>query len=206
MESIIRYFAFTTLLIFVLGSCSSSELVSTWKDEEFTKNNKFHKLLVIAIGKNEDRQKLFENLFKKNLEAENVEAVKSYPILGPNRKLLKQEVLKLVSDLNVDGVLITHLKNTEVEGAYSPNIPTQMSGSNLGSMYTYYNSAYEYVHTPGSYQQKIKVYLETRLFDVKEERLVWSAVSATIDPDNVRDAIEEIQALIIDQMKADQLF
>jgi hypothetical protein len=49
----------------------------------------------------------------------------------------------------------------------------------------------------------VKVYLETRLFDVKEERVVWSTVSATVDPNDVRAAIEEIQDIIVGQMKAD---
>ncbi len=206
MKRIVKYFPIAALTLLILSGCSSSELVSTWKDEEFIKENKFQKLLVIAIGEHEDRQKLFENLFKKNFEAENIEVVRSYPLLGPNRKMLRDEVLKLVADLKVDGVLITHLKNTEVESSYSQNIPSQVSGSNYGSMYTYYNSAYEYVHTPGAFQEKVKVFLETRLFDVKEERLVWSTISATIDPNDVREAIEEIQGLIIDQMKADMLF
>lgn len=191
------------ILIIISAGCTSSELVDTWKDEEFIAGQQYKKLLVIAIGEHLDRQKLFENLFKKNFEKQNVEAFRSYPHLGSNRKLVKEEIMKIVADLNVDGVLITHLKNTEKEGTYSINVPTQVSGSNYGSMYTYYNSTYEYVHTQGAYQEKVKVYLETRLFDVKEERMVWSTISATVDPNDVRNAIEEIQELIIEQMKKD---
>lgn len=205
MIKIINNLLLLLFLGMLLYSCSSSELVSTWKDEEFIKENKFKKLLVIAIGEREDSQKLFENLFKKNFEEENVEAVKSYPLLGSNRKLMRDEILSIVSDLKIDGVLITHLKGTEKEVTYSPNSPSTMSGTNMGSMYTYYQSTYDYLHAASSSQQKVKVILETRLFDVKEERVVWSTVSATIDPNDVRKAIEEIQELIIDQMKEDNV-
>lgn len=205
MNRINRYFPFALLILITLYSCSSSELVNTWKDEEFIKENKFNKLLVIAIGEHEDSQKLFEILFKKNFEEENVEVVKSYPLLGSNRKLLREEVLSIVSDLKVDGVLITHLKNKEIEGTYSPGVSSQVSGSNLGSLYTYYQTTYDYVHAPGYYNEKVKVLLETRLFDVKEKRVVWSTVSETIDPTDIRKAIEEIQELIIDQMKEDNV-
>jgi hypothetical protein len=198
----INGFYLTSLFILtVLYGCSSSELVNTWKDEEFLKENKFQKLLVIAIGEHTDRQKLFENLFKKNFEKENVEVIKSHPILGSNRKLNKEEIINLVSELKVDGVLITHLKNTESETTYSPNVPTQISGSNYGSMYIYYQSTYDYIHSPGYLQAKVKVLLETRLFDAKDERVVWSAISSTIDPKDIREAIEDIQDLIISRMK-----
>ena len=45
------------------------------------------------------------------------------------------------------------------------------------------------------------VNVETSIFDVKTERMIWSAISETFDPQSANDAIQSVGMAIIDNLK-----
>jgi hypothetical protein len=56
------------------------------------------------------------------------------------------------------------------------------------------------VHDPGYYTTHEVYTLETSLYDVKSEQLVWTARTRTFSPESIDDAIAELTKLLIKDM------
>jgi hypothetical protein len=56
------------------------------------------------------------------------------------------------------------------------------------------------MNTPGYYQEN-KVYkLETNVYDVKSEKLVWNGLTETVNPETAQDAANSIINVIVMDM------
>jgi hypothetical protein len=60
-----------------------------------------------------------------------------------------------------------------------------------------YQNAWDYVHAPAVYGDRVKIGLETRLYDVKTESLIWAGESQTTDPETIGQAIGQVVDVVM---------
>jgi len=107
----------------------------------------------------------------------------------------------------VDAVLITHLVAIDTDEVYRPSLdyqpaygPVYYTTDYYGNMYGYHGYVTTYIEQPGYYTQELTYTLETNLYDVKTEELVWTTRSRSFSPESMDDAIQELTALIINDL------
>jgi hypothetical protein len=61
------------------------------------------------------------------------------------------------------------------------------------------------VYAPGYLETEKVVSVETLIYSLRQDQLVWAGVSRTTDPSNLDSFIEELAGAITDQMKSDGL-
>jgi hypothetical protein len=66
--------------------------------------------------------------------------------------------------------------------------------------YGYYAGGMAVVGTPGYYETDTEFELETNVFDVASEKLVWSGASQTVDPSNMSDLCNSISSAVVQSM------
>jgi hypothetical protein len=64
--------------------------------------------------------------------------------------------------------------------------------------------AYPGYYTPGYYSVDHKYVISTNVFSLKEDKLLWSGVTSTLNPTSIDQTIEEISAKVKQQMIADK--
>ncbi len=69
-------------------------------------------------------------------------------------------------------------------------------------MYGYYGHTYQTAYTPPTSVTRTTLFLETNLYDVATEKLVWSVQSEVIDPKLLRTDFERIVNIQITNMKS----
>ena len=107
---------------------------------------------------------------------------------------------------HADTVLITHKISKKEIDSYQRS--AFMIGSNNyygSSLYGYYPSIWNSIAPTGSYYEKITVMLETNLYDVKTEDLLWSARSESTDPVMTREYYQKLIDLFLNDLKKDNL-
>ena len=67
-------------------------------------------------------------------------------------------------------------------------------------MYGYYPHVNSYVQSPGYYTTHETYTLETNLYDVKSEELIWTARSRTFSPESVDEVIVDLTKLLINDL------
>lgn len=193
------------LCILVLG-CSSTKLTSSWKAKEAGKM--YHNIMVWGILTEKD------SALKANMEAHLVNdlagmgyhAISSLSVFGARsyKKLTEKEVVEQFKNSGVDAVITIVLLDKQKEEMYVPpgvvNNPVWYN-----QVDKYYSNIYDKIFTPGYYISATSYFWESNLFEVNQDKLVYSARTKSFDPASAGRLAHENGLLLIRDMKKKKL-
>ncbi len=78
-------------------------------------------------------------------------------------------------------------------------------GYGYGGFYGFYGTTFATVHSPGYFETSTTLKLETNLYSVATNELVWTGQSETIDPDSIEDARTSVTKAVATKLKAERL-
>jgi hypothetical protein len=202
---------FIALSLVILASCSSgTTIVSSWRDPDTsTAKEEFKKIMVVALVKDEATRRTAEN----RITAIGPKFHSSYNLLnGANLGLTKEQKIKILQDENYDAVVTMRLVDTTKETDYVPGTNTSMYyggmgypgmyGYGFGSWYGMYSPMY---YDPGYYQETTYYMVETNVFSLKANKLVWTGTtkSANTSSQDMGLLVDSIIATVMVEMKKD---
>ncbi len=193
--------AFTCLFLI---SCSSTKLTSTWTDPKY-RGSQYSHLLVIGVAEQEDIRRSFEEKFVERLEAGGIKAVESSSVMSKDQKIDKETILAVVKKTEVDGVLLTYLLAVKEKEVASPGPTYSRADDYHGGTIPDLSSAYEYRSETQYYTTRVKVRLETNLYDAKTEQKVWSARSRTLNPKSDTALMDSVIDALVKDLKKNKL-
>lgn len=190
----------------ILASCANTKISQSWVEPSNTKTYK--DLLIIGIGESEQNRRAYESYFVEELTARGIESAASYKLIKSNEKIDRDTVVKAIDGLGMDGVIVTHMVAVDEETVYRPTTGygyggyggMGYGGGHYGGMYSYYPHVNSYVNNPGYYTTHETYTLETNLYDIESEELVWSARSRTFSPESVSEVIVDLTKLLINDL------
>lgn len=196
---------FAALLCVVAVSCgTSSSLVQRWSDPNF-EGQPGQKMIIIALAKSERNQKTWEGAFANILREVKVQPIAGSTVLPLQQAADEAALKQAVKETGADLAAVTRLVSVDKETTYVPGSAYYTPAPAYYGFYGYYASSYAMVSTPGYYQED-KVYsVETNVYDVRTEKLVWSGVTETINPETGQDAAMSIAGTIVDDMIASKV-
>ena len=190
-------------LAFMAVSCTSSRIISSWKDPESTPV-KYKKILVIALSQPDNRVKeKMEQPLVGDLKSHGIEAISAYGQYGPKAfdNLEEKGFLEKIQASGVDGIMTIVLLDKTKEHNY-------VRGSVLYTPYViyynrfwgYYSTLYNRVYTPGYYVTNTEYFWESNLYDASTKKLIYSVQTKSFNPDNSASLAHEYGQLIINDM------
>jgi len=178
-------------LIALLFACSpSTKLVNKWVDPSLTSETlkPFEKVLVIARVKDETTNRITEDKIVAKMQTP---ALPSYGFLLPsdtNQVLVDQ---KLKKD-GFDGLIVMRLTDVNETVNYQQG-STSYYGGHYGGYYRGRPGGYYgYYSTPGYYTQDRTFYVETSIFSLLTEKLLWSGTTTTLNPTQLDETLDDI--------------
>jgi hypothetical protein len=203
--------AFTILAVIGIVGCSASNswLVQVWTDPSIT-DRPAGKTLIIGMAREDVNRRLFESEMSALFEFKGVDADASYtllPELPEANESGKEAVRAAIAGKRFKTVLVTRLIRIETEVEYVPGTAHSvetLDPDHLG-FFSHYGQSYTVVHEPGYLVQNQVVRLETRMFDVASEVLIWAAVSETFNPETVSDVVRTFGAEMLEDLEKNKL-
>jgi len=185
----------------LLSSCANTKISQSWVEPNNKKS--YNDLLIIGIGESEQNRRAYESHFVEELSSNGIESEASYKLIKSNQKIERGVIVKAIDGLEIDGVIITHVTAVDEETIYRPSMDymPMYGGGYYGGLYSYYPHVNTYVNRPGYYTTHETYTLETNLYDVESEELVWSARSRTFSPESVQEVIVDLTKLLIQDLK-----
>lgn len=189
----------------LLGGCSGANLTSAWKQEGYT--GKSANILVIGVADRQSRRQIFESTIAGKLRARGINAVPSYTIF-PSEELTKQAIVNYSKANNIDSVIVTKVIDSKtvnqrvshVTGGSSVRYPYHR---NYNGWYGDYRYSTQSVVTYDT--QYILTNLETNLYLLEAENMVWS-VLVELESGNSFDAeINDLSDALVKQLVKDGL-
>lgn len=225
MKTMKKTFLFSVLFFvtFFLLSCMGSltDISGTWTKPGY-KGKKFNKILVVAISNEIVKRSSVESAMAKELSSVKINATTSTSVLdlssieknkdGKVDSTKIEAMKKSLIDAGYDGAIVISLLDKKEKTEYVPGQtyyqPNYYHSYGYGpysynGFYNYSYSTYNVVNTPGYYVEKTNFYIETRLFDLKSDELLWAAQSETLNPSNLNDFSSSLSKAVVDNILND---
>jgi len=195
------------MVVFVclfLISCTKTKLTHTWIDTKY-RGSQFSNLLVIGAAEDENIRRSFEKKLVENLEAAGIEAVASSSVMSKDQKIDKETALAVAEKTGVDGVLLTYLVAVKEKEVTSPSVTYTPVDDYRGGSIPDLSPAYNDRSETQYYSTRVKVRLETNLYDAKTEQKVWSARSRTLNPKSDSALMDSVIDSLVKDLKKNKL-
>lgn len=197
--------------ILLLSGCSSTKLVSTWKNPDIVLFDAY-KVLVVGMAQDENVRIEFETRLKERLNNKGIEAMRSvdlFDVQFTSSKKSEEElsaVEEQLLDKGFDAILFTKVVGTENKRTFRERM------RNLNSMYT--NFSYDYldhqdIYYDSGYYETFNIYqTETSLYCIcvdKERELIWRGNIDVSEPVNMDKTIDSYIKLIAGKMQEQEV-
>jgi hypothetical protein len=176
----------------LLTSCATTGLAESWVEPSLTELPRFEKVFVAYLGVDPASQRKAEDALARNFEQAVV--VKSYELFPDARELDAARMKEAVRAAGCDGAVVMRLARIEQEVSFTP-----------GAYPAHYRSfggywGYAHAYPPEVYTDEI-VHVETNVYSIATDELLYAARSETFNPSSSERLIEEIVAAITDDLE-----
>jgi hypothetical protein len=179
-----------TLMLVLVGfvaiaGCKSTELKSSWSPPG-VQPIAFRKVVVLAISKSDITRRVAEDAMSQRIRS--AQAAPAYSLI-PNAEIRNEgKVREKIIAAGFDGIITMRLVEvkkvvTGGSGYYSPR-----HSSFRGN----YGQSWRGAYDQGSAMLNDLVEIETNIYSVKEDRLVWAGISETFAPRSVESMVKDL--------------
>jgi len=195
-------------LALIMTECGPSQKITgSWNDPEIKTFGPYKKVFVIVLSQNKDANYELETQMSKTLRERGFEVVRSTDIFLPGMKITEdytmEQFTESIKKRGCDAVLTLGLLDAKIVETYNPGTSYYpMNYGYYGSYYGYYNHYYPQVYSPGYYSVDKTLYLETNLYDVASNKLLWSVQSEARNPENIQKEFATYSYILINHLKS----
>ena len=186
------------LTIILLTGCSQTKVTSVWVDPEY-QGDGIDNVFVVGVSKDGGLRRIFEDEFVALFKQRGVKATSSYRVL-PDEDLRDEKKLdSKVEESGSDTILMTRVIDIRKDTQYIP--PDYVYAPPVyyyGGWHGYYNRAY--MVSPGYTVEYETAVLETNLYDLKTDKLIWSARSDAPTDGKIGKHIKDFAQSIMKQL------
>ena len=194
------YWIGLTLMV-MSAACNTSKITNTWKSENLTNSN-FKKILVLGLIRESDRsiQHNMENHLVEDLLQRGYKAQSALSEYGPKAfdKMDEEVAIGKIKNTGVDAVITIVLLDKKKERKYIPgNIFFSPYGYYYNNFWGYRSALYNRIYEPGYYVTDTKYFWESNLYDMSNQKLVYSIQTESFDPSSTEKMGHEYGQIIV---------
>lgn len=188
----------------LIGGCAATKIINQWSDPSYPTTS-FKRIMVIGVSKQSTIRRTFEDEFVAQLKAAGTDAVAGYEFMPEDGQVEEPRLARGVTQAGADAVITTRLVRIErqaeyIPGTYGPYGPYPGFG-----YYRWYSNAWVGFYEPPRLRFYDIYISETSLYDVRNDRLVWSGIAKTTRLDDIRGEIREFVEVVIAALREKNL-
>ncbi len=168
-------------------------MTNTWKAPDYA-GGYINNVLVICGEGNDSASRNYEDVFVSRLNAMGIKATAAYQVVDPSQKVDENYIRSLANARQYDFVMVSELKNIQTK---TENVPGAVYMPLSTGFYPYGGNA------PFAPNQTLKFtvgYLETKVYRVQNEAMIWSGESKAFDPHNSQSFVNDVVTTILSGM------
>ena len=202
------------LLAAALVGCATAprtSLQANWANPQFA-GAKFQKIVIVTVSDLEFGQKIFQDELAARLQASGVNAVASHRYFSSTGPAQKDALRRIITDSKADGVIFARSVNTETIKQQQADIAGGVPLATTMGLYDVWTgmgmavAGVGWVAAPSAVVSTSTT-TDTYLFEVKGEKLVWSARANTTNSDqgNLTPVVTQVVNVVVDAMRKDRI-
>ena len=201
MSGRVRTLLTTTAIVVTAVSALAAAIkfTSTFKSMDAGGVNFAGKKVAALVISNDDSLRVAgEESLVRELNARGMQAVATYRI-APKEELRRPETARpWFEKAGIEGVVAVRPVSADTQQTYSPGTWTS---ANYGTLWGYYGYGWSAVYIPGGVRRETKVVVESTIYSVTRDQLLWAAVTETTNPRDLRGFVEELVKRSVEEMQ-----
>jgi hypothetical protein len=192
MGRTIQFIICTVFLLFGLFyACAGMKMTHDWKDKKYA-NGYLQNVMVVGVARTLDKRRMFERELTQQFSRNGVKAIMSIDVVPPNQELNRATIKAVAKKHKMDTVFLTRLISIKEEETYHPPIYAERVAPQ-GYSFT----DYSFVVTEEQYTTMYDVKLESRLYKIATEKMIWTGLSETLDYKTADEVMIMLSRLIM---------
>lgn len=174
------------------AACSTTTFTSTWKAPEAESLNPAgHKVAAVFITTDESSRRVAEDILVRKLEEHGAEGVATYTLIPSNELKNMEEVHARLAQAGVEGIVTMRVidQSERVHAIYE-------TPPAFAPYYWHFSGYWRYgwsaPYVPADVHTDTVLRIETLVYSLKRDALLWAGTSRTVDPANVNDLVNEV--------------
>jgi hypothetical protein len=181
----------------------AQQFSSVWRNPEATKLGFAGKKVVAVIMTGDQNLEVSgEEALTRQLTALGVNGVAAYRMIPREELQDKDKAKAWFTRSKVEGVVVMRVVSSDKETIYRPSMWVTSSYSTL---WNYWGTGWTSVWVAGKEEQNRIITIETLIFDVAKDQLIWAGVSEKVNPKGVQRVVAELVTGVVAEMKKDGL-
>ncbi len=149
------------------------------------------KVVAVVVEKDEGRRRRHENALARELTGRGLEGIPSYQIVEVESLQDEAAAKAAFEKAGAVGAVVMRVVGVDTDTYVRP--PSYYSGPMYGGYWGgYYPYGWSTVYSPGYAITETKVVVETMVYDLKQNVLLWAGTSRTANPNSADELIAKL--------------
>ena len=198
MSRLVRRFVLGAVVL-ALSACSSTTFTSTWKAPDATGINPVGKTIAaVFVTRDEGKRRAAEDLLARDMTERGAHGIAAYTILPESVRADPEKARALLKDAGVNAVLIARVVGKDQQINYTPGTTFP---SYYGGFGPYWGHGWGAAYEPGYVTTDTIISVETTLYSLPADKLLWASTSRTTNPSNLDSLLNEVADATAKEMK-----
>lgn len=175
------------------ASCATTSFVSSWQapvEGPIEFDNK--RVAAVVVSADETTRRVGETALAREISAGRAQGVASYTIISGEEAKDKEGAKKKLRDAKIEGAVVMRVVSSQQEISYSPGTSWYAPYPYYGSFYGYWGYGWPVAYDPGYLRTDKVVMVETLVYSVARDKLLWAGKSKTTNPSNIQDFVHDL--------------
>jgi hypothetical protein len=196
----------TAAMALATFACATTTFQSTWRDPEARPLRLTgRKVVGVFLSRDPVRRRRAEDAMAREISARGAQGVPAYTVLS-DEEIKDQETVRTKLDrLGFSGAVVMRVVGSQTQ--YTVVEPAFWAHPHYRRFWGgYWGWGWGTVWEPGYLVADKVVSVETLVYSLEQDLLVWAGVSRTVDPTQIESFISELAAAVTKQMDKEGLF
>jgi len=181
------------------GCFHKTHLAATWRDPSAPTMH-FQRPIAIFVTKSETLRRMMED----KMASKFMNGVPSYRVLASTDVDDGAAIRQQLANAGYDGAIVMRVANVDTR-IVNYTTGRYWSGAPYYSFAGYWGSAWGYPYDPGYVNSDLIVSIETQLYSLASDKLVWAARSETTDPSSVGKLGDSVMRHVMKALEKERL-
>lgn len=202
---------FALLMITLMFSACTGpkEATGVYVNKDKIQGKSFSKIFIVVMSADPEARSTVENDIAAIATSRGHQVVKSIDLIPASIKdpklPTKDEVVAKVKESGCDAVFVASLLKKDESVGYTQG-GTAYSIQPYQTYYTgYYTYWYPSVSTPSYYDHEKTYFMQSNLYDVASEEIMWSVQSKIFSPETIKKFSKQYTSTLIKQLEKEKL-
>ena len=180
------------------GGCTSAHVIDTWRSPQLTTPVHFNRILAIAVHPDGGVRRIAEDEMVRQIGA--ARAAPAYQVVGDAYRADTAALKDQIRKAGFDGVVTLTVSAVRDQTRF-----VSAMGDSYEPFYTYYDHSKTAAETPGYLVTDTIARIETRIYSVADERVLWVGVSDAFDPADTRKTVRDVLQAVGTELRKQKL-